>query len=81
MATETQMVGAATATGLWSRWQHGVLVIALSFFSFLPLVKWFGFSFIWFYYIAVVLITVRSLSCKWKEMPFDVCICELLLLS
>lgn len=32
MATETQMVGAATATGLWSRGEHGVLFTALSFF-------------------------------------------------
>lgn len=32
MATETQMVGAAAATGLWSWWEHGVFFIALSFF-------------------------------------------------
>lgn len=51
------------------------------FSSFLPLVRCFVLSFVWFYYIAVVLTAVRSLSCKQKDMPFEMCICELLLLS
>lgn len=70
--------GALEPMGAWCALHCFVFCL---FSSFLPLVKCFVLSFVRFYYIVVVLKTVRSLSCKWKDMPFDPCICELLLLS
>lgn len=55
--------GALELMGVWCVLHCFVFLL---FSSFLPLVKCFVLSFVCFYYIAVVLSTVRSLSCKWK---------------
>lgn len=65
-ATETPMVelpshGALQPMGVCCALQCFVFFLSA---SFLPLVKRFVLSFICFYYIAVVLTTVRSLYCK-----------------